>query len=695
MFNTKKTIEEYKQTPLFLGAKPGLFDTINKRYPKIWDLYKEMKALDWDELEFDYSQCNVDFKNCPKDVSDIMIRTLAWQWEADSVASQSIVAAFAPFVTSSELWAAWGRISDNECYTPDHEVLTPTGWKSIDTVTEQDMVAQWEYETGEISFVHPTNIIKKEYNGQVISFSSEGGNIDQVVTENHRMPIVYPYWKSNSQPKFKLAKDSKYHGGNGFPLSGALKGGDGMTPQERLYLAVQADGTVCSEKYTGANTGMMHYKFTFHKQRKIKRLIELCQAAGWEAREINAKVEEKLKGVRKTFCVYVPVEQFRRDVKDFSWIDLSKISKQWALDFIDEIQYWDGNTTKNSRVRFISGNKKCIDSVVTIAHLAGHRAHITYIPPRQNVKMPNGKFSDTKAAYQVYITPRSYIAGNSVIKSSEHYSGMVHCLTVPSSFFMVRRNGVVSVGGNCLHSTTYSEIVRMSFDNPEEVLSEILRVKESLDRLNTVSGVFYDLSVKGKEYGLGLIEADQELYNNIYVAVCTMLILERLQFMASFAITFSIADSGVFQPIAQAVRKICTDELTVHAELDKEIIRIENNTERGKIAKQQTKHIVTAVFLEVIESEIKWSEYLFKGRQLAGVNSEVLKQWVLFNAKDVARFLEIETDLEFPKENPMPWLENWIDINKQQAAPQEQDLAQYKVNNTFNDDQEVNFDVDF
>ncbi len=361
MFNTKKTIEEYKQTPLFLGAKPGLFDTINKRYPKIWDLYKEMKALDWDELEFDYSQCNVDFKNCPKDVSDIMIRTLAWQWEADSVASQSIVAAFAPFVTSSELWAAWGRISDSEV----------------------------------------------------------------------------------------------------------------------------------------------------------------------------------------------------------------------------------------------------------------------------------------------------------------------------------------------LHSTTYSEIVRMSFDNPEEVLSEILRVKESLDRLNTVSGVFYDLSIKGKEYGLGLIAADQELYNSIYVAVCTMLILERLQFMASFAITFSIADSGVFQPIAQAVRKICTDELTVHAELDKEIIRIENNTERGKIAKQQTKYIVTAVFLEVIESEMKWSEYLFKGRQLAGVNSEVLKQWVLFNAKDVARFLELDVNLEFPKENPMPWLENWIDINKQQAAPQEQDIAQYKVNNTFNDDREVSFEVDF
>lgn len=695
MFNASKTQEEYSNTPLFLGAEPGLFDTINKQYPKIWDLYKEMKSLDWDANEFDYSQCNIDFKNSPKDVADIMIRTLAWQWEADSVASRSIVAAFAPFVTNSELWAAWGRISDNECYTPDHEVLTPTGWKHIADVTLEDKVAQWKYSTSEVTFVNPISIIKKDYSGEVVSFSAESGNISQVVTPNHRMPVVYPYWKGQSQPEFKLAKDVKYHGGNGFPLSGTLHSGRGMTPQERLYVAVQADGSLCSEKYTGANTGMLHYKFTFHKKRKIARLLELCEQAGWEVRELDVKVDERHKGTRRTFYVYVPVEQFRRDAKDFSWIDFSKISKQWALDFIDEIRHWDGTTTKIGRVRYSSGNKSCIDSVVTIAHLAGYRAHITNIAERTNVLMPNGCYSDTKAAFQVYITPRSYIPGNTVIKEVKEYSGMVYCLSVPSSFFMVRRNGVVSVGGNCVHSTTYSEIVRMSFDNPKEVLGQILSVKESLERLEAVGKIFKELSVKGKQYGLGLIEADQDLYNSIYVAVCTMLILERLQFMASFAITFSIADSGVFQPIGQAVRKICTDELTVHAELDKEIIRIENKTERGVLAKHQTKEQVKKVFLEVIASEIKWSEYLFDGRQLAGVNSDVLKQWVLFNAKDVARFLDIETELEFPKENPMPWLENWIDINKQQAAPQEQDLAQYKVNNTFNDDQEVNFDVDF
>lgn len=361
MFNEQKTLEQYRKTPLFLGAEPGLFDTVHKQYPKIWSLYKEMKSLDWSEDEFDYSQCNVDFKNCPKDVSDIMIKTLAFQWSADSCAAQSIIACFAPFITSSELSAAWMRISDNE-------------------------------------------------------------NI---------------------------------------------------------------------------------------------------------------------------------------------------------------------------------------------------------------------------------------------------------------------------------HAATYSEIVRMSFDNPNIVLQDILKVKESVIRLKSVSNAFYDLSSKGHRYALGEIQADQDLYDSIYLGVCTMLMLERIQFMSSFAITFTICDSGIFQPIGQAVKKICQDELTVHVELDKEVIRAENRTDRGKIAKENTKQKVKQIFEEIVNSELVWTEYLFNGRQLVGTNADMVKQWVLYNSKDVARFLDIETDFVFPKQNPMPGLENWIDMNKQQAAPQEQDLAAYKVGAVVNDDANVSFDIDF
>jgi len=362
VFNTEKTAEQYHQvSPLFFGPDPGLFDTVNKHYPKIWSLYKTMKSLDWSEDEFDYTQCNLDFKNCPKPVYDMMIRTLAWQWEADSVASRSIAPLLAPFITDSSLWAAWQRISDNEV----------------------------------------------------------------------------------------------------------------------------------------------------------------------------------------------------------------------------------------------------------------------------------------------------------------------------------------------VHAATYSEIVRMSFDDPERVLKDVLEVKESLARLTPVTKIFQDLQMASHKYALGQMTAD-EAYDYLFMAVCALYVLERVQFMASFAITFTICSSNYFQPIGKAVQKIAQDELEVHVALDKEVLRVELGTERGMAAYQRLKPRIKELFDCVTEAELTWSDYMFsEGRELVGTTVKRVKNWVLFGARDVYEFLDIETDYKFPKANPMPHLEDWINIGKTQAAPQEQDNNQYKVGTIVRDDDAVEFTVDF
>jgi ribonucleoside-diphosphate reductase beta chain len=52
--------------------------------------------------------------------------------------------------------------------------------------------------------------------------------------------------------------------------------------------------------------------------------------------------------------------------------------------------------------------------------------------------------------------------------------------------------------------------------------------------------------------------------------------------MASFAVTFSICSTGLFQPIGKAVQKICQDELEVHSEYRKEMIKELISDELGK-----------------------------------------------------------------------------------------------------------------
>lgn len=362
VFNADKTVDEYRSFgPLFMGADPGLFDTINKHYPEIWSIYKKMKSLDWSEDEFDYSQCNLDFKNCPKPVYDMMIRTLAWQWEADSTASRSVAPLLAPFITDSSLWAAWLRISDNEV----------------------------------------------------------------------------------------------------------------------------------------------------------------------------------------------------------------------------------------------------------------------------------------------------------------------------------------------LHAATYSEIVRMSFDDGEKVLRDVLAVKESMERLEPVAKVFKDLQYASHKYALGEMDAG-EAYDYVFMAICALYVLERVQFMASFAITFTICSANYFQPIGKAVQKIAQDELEVHVELDKEVLRTELKTARGRETYERLKPRIKELFDCVVNGELAWTEYMFsEGRELVGTTVKHVKNWVLFMARDVYEFLEIPSDFKFSKTNPMPHLENWINIGNTQAAPQEQDNNQYKVGVIIRDDTDLVFDVDF
>lgn len=362
IFNIDKEAEQYSKVPtLFFGEDVGLFDTINKNYPKIWTLYKEMKSLDWDENEFDFSQCNLDFKNCSKSVYDMMIRTLAWQWEADSIASRSVAPLLAPFITDSSLWAAWQRVSDNEV----------------------------------------------------------------------------------------------------------------------------------------------------------------------------------------------------------------------------------------------------------------------------------------------------------------------------------------------IHAATYSEIVRMSFDNPEHVLKDILSVKESLVRLDSIKRVFDDVHKASHSYALGHMSKD-EAYDYLFMTLVALFCLERIQFMSSFAITFTICGTGLFQPVGKAVQKIAQDELEVHVELVKEILRIELATSRGKAAYERLKPRIQGLADEIVNSEITWTRYMFsEGRELLGGDSHTIEAWMLFNAKPVYKFLNLESTHKFPTHNPMTHLENWIDISKTQAAPQEQDNNQYKVGVIIRDDSNSTFDVDF
>ena len=679
ILNLDKT--DYEKPSLFMGERLGLLDSLNVHYPQLYKLYKDMKAKDWDELEFKFgsSTLNSEFKTCPKNNYDIMIRTLAWQWEADSVAAKSILAIIAPFATNSELFYGWQRIADSECLTGDHEILTPKGWKRIDHITIDDQVAQWDYKTRSISFINPYRIISKMNDGKLFYFTDGNNNLSQITTPKHRMPIIYPYWEGKNPPQCKFAEDVKYHGGNGLPTAGYIQqGGRRMSAQERLYVAVQADGSLCSEAYNGNYTGYKHYRFSFSKQRKIDRLYELCHYSNWRIQELNTA--RTAAGLR-TFIVFVPAAEYNIKAKTFDWFDFDQISYEWAVDFLDEIKHWDGNITSNGSVRYISTNKACVDKVSTIAHLVGLRGHITVIPPRIGVLMPGGHLSNTKEAYQVYISERPFITGNSITKSVIEVDCNVYCLSVPTGYFLVRHNDIISVTGNCTHALTYSEIVKNSFDNPEEVLKDILKIKEAFSRLEIVGEIFNNALITGSKLNLGLVERNQDTYNDVFMFVVALYCLEAIQFMSSFGITFAMGNAQEFIPIAMAVQKIANDEYYVHRPWDRAVLDIELGNEYGLTAFNKNRAKILDLINSVVRSEMSWNDYTFsEGREHPGLNKDVLNKGVLFYAKEVYEFFGFtkeEIPFELPNKNPLLYMNDWLEIDKMQTSPMEQKSGNY------------------
>ena len=74
MFNNDNTEWKEGKYSLFLGQEPALYDSINVTHPKLFDLYKRQKAMDWSEDELSLEQSRIDMQSCPEEIKDIMVK---------------------------------------------------------------------------------------------------------------------------------------------------------------------------------------------------------------------------------------------------------------------------------------------------------------------------------------------------------------------------------------------------------------------------------------------------------------------------------------------------------------------------------------------------------------------------------------------------------------------------------------------
>ena len=278
------------------------------------------------------------------------------------------------------------------------------------------------------------------------------------------------------------------------------------------------------------------------------------------------------------------------------------------------------------------------------------------------------------------------MAANSIMAVGNHF--------VTNSALKVVWDQIVA--NENLHATTYSEIVRYSFDAPNDVLSQVLGIKESMSRMQVIGKVMGESYRTGLKVSLGLIPRDSdEAYYAAFMFTVALFLLERVNFMGSFGVTGAIAQTGDFMPICKAVQRIAQDEVEIHVNVGKYVLANELATPRGRACWKANRKLIDDMLLEVRASEMRWRNFQRdSGSIVPDVGWDEIGAFINYNVADACDVLERPVDFTAPLSMPLPYMTKWLDVAATQASPQEQDNGQYRVNVVKHDDHGKQFAFD-
>ncbi len=331
------------------------------------------------------------------------------------------------------------------CLTSDHEVLTPSGWQPINTINVGMRVACWDTD-GSISFQPTLGVTSFLYEGTLHQF--EGTAYSLLATHDHRMPYT-------TDNKFKVAPAEALPSSARLPVVGHYVGGQQtVTPLEaRRIAALQADGSSTSG----------NLRFHLKKPRKIKRVDFLFGPQNWVTDSKGAKS-----------CT-ISRKVFNPDGFKLPGPYLLGWSRAALEAWLDETRHWDSHVGK-THVSFHSVRKETIDWYQTIAALCGKGT--TY----QGTTLSGFGSIVHKANLNRRTLSR---ASHLKVTKIPTEGTPVHCLTVPTSYFLVRRNNKIMVTGNSNYggsAYTIARVLKVETKLIEEFQSKYFRTFPNLKK---------------------------------------------------------------------------------------------------------------------------------------------------------------------------------------------------------------------
>jgi len=258
-----------------------------------------------------------------------------------------------------------------------------------------------------------------------------------------------------------------------------------------------------------------------------------------------------------------------------------------------------------------------------------------------------------------------------------------------------------------IHSRSYTHIIKNVYPDPSEVFDTVLEDDKILARAKSVTKAYDEFLDAVGDWAQGnMWEADwkdspssqwtlMDLKRKLYRAVANVNILEGIRFYVSFACSFAFGELKLMEGSAKIISLIARDE-SQHLVLTQKILKKwheGDDPEMQQIANEE-KEYVRQMFMDAVDQEKEWANYLFSQGSMIGLNERLLSQYVEWVANRRMKAIGLAPVYDIPaKNNPLPWTDHWLNSKGQQNAPQETEIESYIVGgikqdveaNTFSD----------
>ena len=236
-----------------------------------------------------------------------------------------------------------------------------------------------------------------------------------------------------------------------------------------------------------------------------------------------------------------------------------------------------------------------------------------------------------------------------------------------------------------IHSRSYSHIIRNVYPDPSKVFDDMLEMEEIVNCADSITEKYDELIEFNELRNKGYKSYNEyEHKKAIWLCLMSVNILEGVRFYVSFACSWAFAELKKMEGNAKIIKLIARDE-NVHLASTQQMLKLlpQEDKDFAKIEKE-TYDQVTQMYLDAVEQEKEWADYLFKDGSIIGLNADLLKQYVEYIAGKRMHAVR-QAKVFNTGTNPLPWTQQWIAGGSVQVAPQETEISSYVIGGTKQD----------